>query len=71
MGGPGYVTIRCSTARRRAVNPTDIIAGDQRVAALSAAGSLVLPTAAYPLDEVAQAWEAQASAPGKKIAVIP
>ena len=30
-----------------------------------------LPTATYPLDEATQAWEAQASSPGKKIVVIP
>jgi NADPH:quinone reductase-like Zn-dependent oxidoreductase len=51
--------------------PADIIASYQHVAALAAAGSLALPTAAYPLDEATQAWEAQASSPGKKIVVIP
>jgi len=51
--------------------PADIIASYQHVAALAAAGSLALPTATYPLDEATQAWEAQASSPGKKIVVIP
>lgn len=51
--------------------PADIIASYQRVAALAAAGSLALPTATYPLEEATQAWEAQASSPGKKIVVIP
>jgi NADPH:quinone reductase-like Zn-dependent oxidoreductase len=54
-----------------AVRPTDVIASYHRVAALAAAGSLVLSSATYPLDEVAQAWEAQAPSPGKKIVVIP
>ena len=52
-------------------DPADVIASYQHVAALAAAGSLALPTAAYPLREAAQAWEAQASSPGKKIIVIP
>ncbi len=51
--------------------PDDIIASYQHIAALAATGSLVLPTATYPLEEAAQAWEAQASSPGKKIVVIP
>lgn len=51
--------------------PADITVSYQHVAALAAAGSLVLPTATYPLDEATQAWEAQASSPGKKIVVIP
>jgi NADPH:quinone reductase-like Zn-dependent oxidoreductase len=51
--------------------PADITASYQYVAALAAAGSLVLPTATYPLDEATQAWKAQASSPGKKIVVIP
>ncbi len=51
--------------------PADIIASYQHVAALAAAGSLALPTATYPLGEATQAWEAQASSPGKKIVVIP
>jgi NADPH:quinone reductase-like Zn-dependent oxidoreductase len=51
--------------------PADVIASYQHVAALAAAGSLTLPTAAYPLGEATQAWEAQASSPGKKIIVIP
>ena len=51
--------------------PADIIASYQHIAALAAAGSLKLPTATYPLDEAAQAWEAQISSPGKKIVVIP
>lgn len=50
--------------------PADIIASYQHVAALAAAGSLALPTATYPLDEATQAWEAQASSPGKKIVVV-
>jgi NADPH:quinone reductase-like Zn-dependent oxidoreductase len=49
----------------------DVIASYQHVAALAAAGSLTLPTATYSLEEATQAWEAQASSPGKKIAVIP
>ena len=52
-------------------DPADIIASYQHVAALAAAGSLTLPTATYSLDEAVQAWEAQASSPGKKIVVIP
>ena len=52
-------------------DPADVIASYQHVAALAAAGSLALPTASYPLREAAQAWEAQASSPGKKIIVIP
>jgi len=51
--------------------PADVIASYRHVAALAAAGSLRLPTATYPLDNVTQAWEAQASSPGKKIVVIP
>jgi NADPH:quinone reductase-like Zn-dependent oxidoreductase len=51
--------------------PADVFASYQRVAALAAAGSLALPTASYPLEEAAQAWEAQASSPGKKIIVTP
>jgi NADPH:quinone reductase-like Zn-dependent oxidoreductase len=51
--------------------PADIIASYQYVAALAAAGSLALPTATYSLEEATQAWEAQASSPGKKIVVIP
>jgi hypothetical protein len=43
----------------------------RHVAALAAAGSLKLPTATYPLDQATQAWQAQASSPGKKIVVIP
>jgi hypothetical protein len=35
------------------------------------AAGIALPTATYSLDEAAQAWEAQASSPGKKIVVIP
>jgi NADPH:quinone reductase-like Zn-dependent oxidoreductase len=52
-------------------NPVDVIASYQRVADLSAAGSLTLPTAIYPLDEAAQAWQAQASSPGQKIVLVP
>ena len=51
--------------------PADIIASYQHVAALATAGSLALPTATYPLEEAAQARQAQASSPGKKIVVIP
>jgi NADPH:quinone reductase-like Zn-dependent oxidoreductase len=51
--------------------PADVIASYQHVAALAAAGSLKLPTDTYSLDEAAQAWESQASSPGKKIVVIP
>jgi NADPH:quinone reductase-like Zn-dependent oxidoreductase len=51
--------------------PADVIASYQHVAALAAAGSLTLPTATYSLDEAPQAWEAQASSPGKKIVVTP
>jgi NADPH2:quinone reductase len=54
-----------------AVNPADSIASYHHVAALAADGSFALPTATYSLDEAAQAWEAQASSPGKKIVVIP
>jgi len=53
------------------VNPADSIASYHHVAALAAGGSFALPTATYALDEAAQAWEAQASSPGKKIVVIP
>lgn len=53
------------------VKPADAVASYQRVAALAAAGSLALPTATYPLEEAAQAWEAQMSSPGRKIVVIP
>jgi hypothetical protein len=53
------------------VDPADSIASYQHVAALAADGSLTLPTATYSLDEAAQAWEAQASSPGKKIVAIP
>jgi NADPH2:quinone reductase len=52
-------------------NPVDVIASYQRVADLAAAGSLTLPTAVYPLDEAAQAWQAQASSPGQKIVLVP
>jgi NADPH2:quinone reductase len=51
--------------------PADVIASYRHIAALAAAGSLKLPTATYPLDDAAQAWEAQISSPGKKIVVIP
>jgi NADPH:quinone reductase-like Zn-dependent oxidoreductase len=54
-----------------AVNPADVTVSYHRVAALAADGSFALPTATYSLDEAAQAWEAQASSPGKKIVVIP
>jgi NADPH:quinone reductase-like Zn-dependent oxidoreductase len=52
-------------------NPADVIASYRRVADLAASGALTLPTATYPLEEATQAWEAQASSPGKKIIVIP
>jgi NADPH:quinone reductase-like Zn-dependent oxidoreductase len=51
--------------------PADVIASYQHVAALAAAGTLNLATAAYSLQHAAQAWQAQASSPGKKIIVIP
>ena len=51
--------------------PADVIASYRHVAALAAAGSLKLPIATYPLDQATQAWQAQASSPGKKIVVIP
>ncbi|MET7572097.1 zinc-binding dehydrogenase [Streptomyces sp. NPDC005492] len=51
--------------------PTDAFAAYNRVAALAAAGSFVLPTATYPLEDASKAWEAQASSPGKKIVVVP
>jgi NADPH2:quinone reductase len=54
-----------------AVGPTEAVASYQRVAALAAAGTLVLPTATYSLDDVALAWDAQGSSPGKKIVVVP
>ena len=54
-----------------AVNPADAIASYHHVAALAADGSFALPTATYSLAEATQAWEAQASSPGKKIVVIP
>ncbi len=54
-----------------AVNPSDVIASYHHVAALAVTGSFTLPTATYPLDEAARAWQAQASSPGKKIVVIP
>jgi NADPH:quinone reductase-like Zn-dependent oxidoreductase len=54
-----------------AVKPADVLASYQRVAAFAAAGSFTLPTTAYSLEEATQAWEAQASSPGKKIVVIP
>jgi NADPH:quinone reductase-like Zn-dependent oxidoreductase len=54
-----------------AVNPADAIASYNRVAALAVNGSFALPTATYSLDEATQAWEVQASSPGKKIVVIP
>jgi hypothetical protein len=34
-------------------------------------GSLVLPTDTYLLEDATQAWQAQASSPGKKIVVTP
>jgi NADPH:quinone reductase-like Zn-dependent oxidoreductase len=53
------------------VNPADAIASYHHVADLAAQGSFALPTATYSLAEATQAWEAQASSPGKKIVVIP
>jgi NADPH:quinone reductase-like Zn-dependent oxidoreductase len=53
------------------VNPADVIASYRHIADLAAAGSLVFPTATYSLDEARQAWEAQASSPGKKIVITP
>jgi NADPH:quinone reductase-like Zn-dependent oxidoreductase len=52
-------------------DPADVTASYLHVAALAAAGSLTLPTATYSLDQAAQAWQAQASSPGKKIIVTP
>ncbi len=54
-----------------AVKPADALASYQRVVALAAAGSFTLPTTVYSLEEATQAWEAQASSPGKKIVVVP
>jgi NADPH:quinone reductase-like Zn-dependent oxidoreductase len=53
------------------VNPAETIASYQRVAGLAAAGSLVLPTATYSLDQAADAWEVQAASPGQKIVITP
>jgi NADPH2:quinone reductase len=53
------------------VDPADAIASYHHVADLAAEGSFSLPTATYSLAEATQAWEAQASSPGKKIVVIP
>jgi NADPH:quinone reductase-like Zn-dependent oxidoreductase len=50
--------------------PADAFAAYNRVAALAAAGSFVLPTATYALEDAVRAWEAQASSPGKKIVVV-
>jgi hypothetical protein len=52
-------------------DPAEVTASYLHVTALVAAGSLTLPTATYSLDEAAQAWEAQACSPGRKIVVIP
>lgn len=54
-----------------AVKPADAVASYNQVAALAATGSFALPTATYSLAEATQAWEAQASSPGKKIVVVP
>jgi NADPH:quinone reductase-like Zn-dependent oxidoreductase len=51
--------------------PADLLASYQRIAALAAAGTFTLPSAAYPLDDAVQAWQAQVSSPGKKVVVIP
>jgi NADPH:quinone reductase-like Zn-dependent oxidoreductase len=53
------------------VKPADIIASYERVAALAATGTLVLPITTYRLAEIDRAWDAQASSPGKKIIVLP
>jgi NADPH:quinone reductase-like Zn-dependent oxidoreductase len=52
-------------------NPADVVTSYRRLADLAADGSLTLPTATYSLADVAQAWEAQSSSPGKKIVVVP
>ena len=49
----------------------EVIASYRRVADLAADGSLTVPTAVYALSEAAQAWQEQASSPGKKIVVVP
>jgi hypothetical protein len=51
--------------------PENVLASYQRVADLAMTGSLVLPTDTYLLQDATQAWEAQASSPGKKIVVTP
>jgi len=51
--------------------PAEVIASYRRVADLAADGSLTVPTAVYALSEAAQAWQEQASSPGKKIVVVP
>jgi NADPH:quinone reductase-like Zn-dependent oxidoreductase len=51
--------------------PENVLASYRRVADLAMTGSLVLPTDTYSLQDATQAWEAQASSPGKKIVVTP
>jgi NADPH:quinone reductase-like Zn-dependent oxidoreductase len=51
--------------------PENVLASYQRVADLAMTGSLVLPTDTYLLEDATQAWQAQASSPGKKIVVTP
>ena len=65
----GQLTLIGFSATR--AEPADVLASYRHVATLAAAGSLTLPTAIYPLDKAAQAWEAQVSSPGKKIIVVP
>ena len=43
----------------------------REVADLAARGALDLPIDSYPLDDVADAWAAQAASPGSKIVLIP
>jgi NADPH:quinone reductase-like Zn-dependent oxidoreductase len=76
-GGPFHVELLRAGQRTligfsgAGVNPADVIASYRHVAALAADGSFALPTATYSLDEAVQAWDAQASSPGRKIVVIP
>lgn len=52
-----------------AVNPADAITSYHHVAALAPDGAFALPTATYSLADATQAWEAQASSPGKVVAI--
>lgn len=52
-------------------SPPDILASYRRVAQLAASDVFMLPTEVYPLDKAAEAWQAQASSPGKKIVLVP